>query len=635
MSKTALFFLLILLFCVVDAKAVDTSRITAADIDAFLEGVMPLQLEREDVAGAVISVVKDGEVIFKKGYGFADVKSKKPVSPDLTLFRPGSVSKLFTWTALMQLVEQGKVNLDHDVNEYIDFKIPAKFGKPITVRNLMTHTPGFEETAKDLFVANASLMQPLGKYLPEHLPNQIFPPGETSAYSNYGTAVAGYIIERVSGRKHADYVHDFIFKPLGMEHSTFEQPLPKNLQPLMSQGYNLGSDDPKDFEFVNASPAGSLSSTGADMARFMIAHLQNGHLGDAQILKPETAALMHSRQWALHPKTTGFALGFYEETRNGQRIIGHAGDTQYFHSDLHLILDANVGFFISYNSAGKGEISPRDAVWEKFLDRYFPYQPPNITAQSSAKQHAAELSGSYQVSRREQGTMLALLYKLLQMKVTSEPDGTIVIPALKDINGKPKKWHEFEPYGYQQINGQDRIFFVHRNGKAPELVIAYPFMSFIKMPLFQRSNFLLFLLIFTAGILLLAILLWPVVALIRRHYGTKLNLDTKDRRYRFWTRLVCAWILIFLITFALLLVSGFQNISILSTKMDIVFRILNIAALIALAGTLIAFYNAYRTLGNPQRTRWAKITETAIALACLGFIWILVTGHLLIFNLNY
>jgi CubicO group peptidase (beta-lactamase class C family) len=633
--KTRFFLLILLLFIVANAKAADTSRITAADLDAFLEGVMPLQLEREDIAGAVITVVKDGEVIFKQGYGYSDVKNKKPVSPDLTLFRPGSVSKLFTWTALMQLVEQGKVDLDHDVNEYIDFKIPAKFGKSITVRNLMTHTPGFEETAKDLFVAEASLIEPLGKYLPVHLPNQIFPPGETSAYSNYGTALAGYIIERLSGRKHADYVHEFIFKPLGMEHSTFEQPLPKNLQPLMSQGYNLGSDDPKSFEFVNASPAGSLSSTGADMARFMIAHLQDGHLGDAQILTPETAKLMHTRQWALHPKTTGFALGFYEESRNGHRIIGHAGDTQYFHSDLHLILDANVGFFISYNSAGKGEISPRDAVWEKFLDRYFPYRPPNTPAQASAKQHAAQLSGSYQVSRREDTTMLGLLYKLLQMKVTAQADGTIEIPDMKDINGKPKRWREVEPYGYQQVNGQDRIFFIQRNGGPPELVIAYPFMSFMKMSFFKSGIFFQFLLIFTSAILLLAILLWPIAALIRRHYGTKLNLDPKDRRYRFWTRLVCAWILIFLITFTVLLVSGFQNISILSSKMDIWFRILNLVALMGVAGTLIAFFNAYRALKNPERSRWAKITETAIALGCLGFIWILITGHLLIFNLNY
>lgn len=625
---------LFLLLVVSDVRAIDTSRLNSADIDTFLEGVMPLQLEREDIAGAVISVVKDGEMIFAKGYGYADVKNRKPVSPELTLFRPGSVSKLFIWTAVMQLVEQGKLDLDRDVNEYIDFKIPAKFGKPITLRNIMTHTPGFEETAKDLFVGEASLLEPLGKYLPPHLPNQIFPPGDTSAYSNYATALAGYIVERVSGLKFEDYLHEFIFKPLGMQHSTFKQPLPKELQPLMSPGYKLGSDEAQSFELVNAAPAGSLSSSASDMARFMIAHLQQGRLGDAQILRPETAKLMHSRQFALHPKTNGMALGFYEESRNGVRIIGHAGDTQYFHSDLHLVLDGNVGFFISYNSAGKGEISGRDAVWEKFLDRYFPYTPPALATQSTAKEHAAQVSGSYQVSRREETTILAGLYKMLQTKVTAEPDGTVVIPDLKDLNGKPKKWREVEPFDYQEVNGQTRIFFVPRKGTYT-LVIPYPFMSFDKVTGLKSSRVVLIVLIATAAILLLTILLWPVAVLVRKHYGKTLNLTPADRKYRLLTRFACIVILVFLLAFSLLIITGFENVNVLSSKNDIWFRILNVVALLGAAGSVIAVWNAYRTWKNRERGRWGKITETAIALACIGYVWILITGNLLFFNLTY
>jgi CubicO group peptidase (beta-lactamase class C family) len=627
-----LFFLPFFIVC--DARAVDTSRLTAQDLEAFLGGIMPLQLEREDIAGAVISVVKDGEMIFAKGYGYADVKQKKPVLPDSTLFRPGSVSKLFIWTAVMQLVEQGKLDLDRDVNEYIDFKIPAKFGKPVTLRNIMTHTPGFEETAKDLFVGDATLLEPLGKYLPAHLPNQIFPPGETSAYSNYATSLAGYIVERVSGRKFEDYLEEFIFQPLGMQRSTFKQPLPKELLPLMSQGYGLGSEEAQSFEFVNAAPAGSLSSTASDMARFMIAHLQSGRFGDAQILRPETAKLMHSRQFALHPKTNGMALGFYEESRNGLRIIGHAGDTQYFHSDLHLILDGNVGFFISYNSGGKGEISGRDAVWEKFLDRYFPYNPPHLPTQSTAKEHAAQVSGSYEVSRREDSTILSLLYKMLQTKISAHPDGTIEIPDLKGFNGKPKKWREVEPYGYQEVNGQARIFFIQRKGNF-SLAIPYPFMSFDKVTGLRTSRVVLVVLIASAGILLLAILLWPVAAAIRKHYGQKLNLTPEDRKYRLLTRFVCIVIILFLTAFSLLIVTGFEDINILSSKNDIWFRLLNGIALLGAVGTLIALYNAYRTWKNRERGRWAKVTETAIALACIGYVWILITGNLFFFNLRY
>jgi CubicO group peptidase (beta-lactamase class C family) len=614
---------------------VESRKLTAEDVDAFLEGVMPLQLEREDIAGAVVSIVKDGKLLYAKGYGFSDVQKRKPVSPELTLFRPGSISKLFIWTSVMQLVEQGKLDLDRDVQSYIDFKIPARFGKPVTMRNLMTHTPGWEETAKDLIVVDGTRTQPFDQYLKTHMPKQIFPPGDTSAYSNYGTTLAGYIVERISGRKYSDYIRQFIFEPLGMNHSTFVQPLPKDLLPLMSFGYALGSDASKSFEFVNAAPAGALSSTGADMAKFMIAHLQDGQYEGHQILKPETARLMHSRQWALHPETNGMALGFYEESRNGLRIIGHGGDTQYFHSDLHLIHDANVGFFISYNSAGKGEISPREAVWTKFLDRYFPYSPPAVKTQATAKQHAAEVSGSYLVSRREESTMLGLLYKLLQTKVSALPDGNIVIPDFKDFNGKPKHWREIESYGYQEVNGQEKIFFIHRKGRNTELVIAYPFMSFIKVSFFQSALFYQLLLIAIAAILILTVLFWPIAAMIRRHYGKPLNLTATDRRRRTWTRVISLWILIFLIVFGALVVTGFENLNIFSSKMDLVFRLLNIVGLIGIVGALFAIYNGVRTLANPERGGWARFAETMIAIACIAFLWIMFAGHLVIFNLNY
>ena len=139
-------------------------ELTAQDLEAFLDGIIPLQLQREDIAGATIAVVKDGNLLFGKGYGYADYEKKKRVSAEETLFRPGSVSKLFTWTAVMQLVEQGKLDLDRDVNEYLDFKIPEAFGKPITLKNLLTHTPGFEEQIKDLF-STASESPNLGAYL--------------------------------------------------------------------------------------------------------------------------------------------------------------------------------------------------------------------------------------------------------------------------------------------------------------------------------------------------------------------------------------------------------------------------------------------------------------------------------------
>jgi CubicO group peptidase (beta-lactamase class C family) len=368
-------------------------ELSADDVGAFLDGIVPLQLGREDIAGAVVVVVKDGKVLFSKGYGYADVKKRTPVSPSATLFRPGSISKTFTWTAIMQLVEQGKINLDADVNDYLDFKVPHTFDRPVTIRNLMTHTPGFEEVIKDLSVDRPDQLPTLQAFVTSHEPKQIFVPGTVPAYSNYGADLAGYIVQRVSGMPFEQYVQKNIFGPLGMTRATFVQPLPESLKALVSNGYNLASEDAKPFELIPPAPApdGSLSVVGTDMAAFMIAHLQNGRYGDARILQPQTAEMMHSRQFGMDPAVNAMALGFYEENRNQLHIIGHGGDLSYFHSDMHLVLDKGVGFFVSYNSSGKGDFDVRSALWHQFLDRYFPFSEP--TTESAGKQAGESVAG--------------------------------------------------------------------------------------------------------------------------------------------------------------------------------------------------------------------------------------------------
>src|SRR5438270_12442610 len=170
--------------------------LTRQDFETFLDALIPSQLQNRDIAGAVVSVVKDGQVLFAKGYGYADFAAKKPVIADQTLFRPGSISKLFTSTAVMQLVEQGKLDLERDVNDYLDFTIPKTYPEPVTLRRLLTHTGGFEETLKNLFAANEQAIKPLHDYLVTAMPARIFPTGKVVSYSNYGFTLAGYIVER-------------------------------------------------------------------------------------------------------------------------------------------------------------------------------------------------------------------------------------------------------------------------------------------------------------------------------------------------------------------------------------------------------------------------------------------------------
>jgi CubicO group peptidase (beta-lactamase class C family) len=614
--------------------AAESHPLTSEDVSAFLDGLMPMQLQREDIAGAVIVVVKDGKVLFAKGYGYSNVEKKTPVSPDNTLFRPGSISKLFTWTSIMQQVEQGKLDLDRDVNDYLEFKIPPTFPKPITLRDIMTHTPGFEETVQQLFVADAGQLYPLGDYLKTHLPERIFPPFTTPAYSNYATALAGHILERVSGEAFDDYIDNHIFHPLGMAHCTFRQPLPDPLKPLMSNGYTVASQPPKPFEFVEAFPAGSSSVTGADMARFMIAHLQNGEYEETQILRPETAQLMHTRQFSNLPEMNGMALGFYEETRNGHRIIGHAGDTELFHSDLHLVLDQGLGFFVSYNSLGKAEIDARGALWHAFLDRYFPYQPPPPSAVANPVADATLISGRYLSSRRSQTTVLKVLNVLDQPKVFANPDGTISVDAFKDLNGQPKKFREIGPLLFRNIDGQDLLGFKRDQAGALVMVIDFPFMVFQRAPGAENSTLNGCLMIPAIVIFVMTLLLWPIAAIVRKHYGHPLNLTPQERRVRLIVRLTCLLDVVFLAAFVGFFSMAEKDIGILSPRFNPLLRIIQLVGWLGLLGTLAALYNTYQSW---KRHRWwlSRVGETLIAASCLGFVWFVFTWNMLHWSLRY
>ncbi|MGH8146764.1 MAG: serine hydrolase domain-containing protein, partial [Rhodanobacteraceae bacterium] len=399
------------------------AALTPQDVSTFFDALVPYMLKRNDIAGGVISVVKDGHLIFAQGYGHANVAKRTPVIADQTLFRVGSTSKLFTWTAVMQLVAADKIDLDRNINAYLDFKIPSKFGKPITMRDLMTMTPGFAETIHDLMVATPRQLVPLRQYLVDHMPPRIFPPGKVVAYSNYGAALAGYIVQRVSGEPFDTYVENHVLKPLGMTHSTFRQPLPAVLRGDLATGYITATGKTiVPFEPVQAWPAGSLTSSATDMARFMIMQLQNGQFDGASILPVATAKLMHSHQYSAAPGMNGYDLGFYQENRNGLRIIGHGGDTIAFHSDLHLLLDKDVGIFMSFNSAGKAPNgtaeSVRTELFRAFLDRYFPYQPPVQATVAKPQRDAARVAGWYWSSRRE-NSALRLLFMLGQVHVAA------------------------------------------------------------------------------------------------------------------------------------------------------------------------------------------------------------------------
>ena len=610
-------------------------EMTAADVEAFLDGIVPLQLSQTDIAGATVSIVKDGKLLFVKGYGYADVQKKQFVSAPETLFRPGSISKLFTWTAIMQLFEQGKLDLDRDVNEYLDFRIPEAFGKPITLKNIMTHTPGFEEQVKDLFTTSGT--PDLGEYLKTHIPARIYPPGTVPAYSNYATALAGYIVQRVSGRPFDEYIAENIFRPLRMTHSTFAQPLPSSLAPSMSGGYRLGSDPAQPFEVINPFPAGSLSSSATDMAQFMMAHLQDGQLGEAHILKPETARLMHSRLFALDDAANAMCYGFYEESRNGHRIIGHGGDTIYFHSDLHLVLDQKVGFFVSYNSAGKGAglgASPRTILWEAFLDRYYPYSVAAATS-SNSNDAAKAFAGTYTLSRRSETSFLKTASLLGQFTVSPAGNGDIEVSLLIGANGKPKRWEADGPMTFVERNGQDKLIFKPDQSGNLQMILPFPFFVGQRVGALQNGKLLLTVLCISLVLMLLTLILWPVAWFVRRYFGRKLELTTKERWLRLGVRIVFVFDLIFVASLFSLVTYGLTHLDLLSDKGTKWFYLVQFIGVLGAAGTIVVLLNAVLAWISKRKTIWGKLRATIMLLACLGVLWFCFAGNLLHFSSTY
>jgi len=579
------------------------AELTAAEVGPWIDGLMSYAISTGDIAGGVVVVVQKGEVLAERGYGFRDVARRLPMDPHSTLIRPGSISKLFTWTAVMQQVEQGRLDLDADVNRYLDFRVPH-----MTLRQIMTHTSGFEESLKDLISVQAP--QPLRDYLTAHLPEVLYPAGQVPAYSNYATALAGYIVTRVAGQTFEAYTDQHILQPLGMLHSTFRQPVPAALAPVLSNGYRLGSGPAQPFEHFAPTPAGALSCTADDMAWFMISHLHAG----ASLLRPETARAMHTVQRKIYPALNGMALGFYETSRNGHFILAHNGGTQFFHSDLHLFMDDDVGIFISLNSAGKDEIVSRihDELFHGFADRYFPPSVAEGTASKVpadiARQHAQLLAGAWENSRRSATTLMSLAGLLSPMSIAANEDGTVTVPV--PAHGD-MRWHEIAPFVWEQVNGVERMQALVVDGRPAMLGFGMaPPAAFLPIPAYRSPAWLLPATAAALLILLLNGLFWPI-----------------NRRLRVASLVSVAVVVSFPLTLSYLS----QDASRLSAASDPWIYASELFALIALLAAIAISATNLRVVSGRRR----KIGSILILTGNVVLLWMAVVSHLLNFNTHY
>ena len=619
------------------ASDTGTHELSRADLEAFLDGFVPYALKNADIAGLTLVVVKDGQILFEKGYAYADVRTKRAMDPGLTLIRPGSTSKLFTWTAVMQLVEQGKLDLDRDINDYLDFKVDSSFSKPITLRNLMTHRAGFEEGLKSILAYDPKQFITTEDYLKHHQRPTLFPPGEVSAYSNYGAALAGYIVQRVSGEPFESYVERHIYAPLGMARSTFQQPVPEQLRADLSQGYITASEPPRPFELIITGPAGGMSTTADDMAKFMIAYLQEGRYQENRILKPETVRRMFEPAVHQIDDINVMALGFFEENRNGHRVRGHGGDTIVFHTDLDLFVDDGVGIFFSLNSRGESDsvYKIRQALFDAFADRYFPSsgQPSAVPASSvvpNAREHAQLIAGRYQSSRRVESAFISVLYLLSQTVISANDDGTINVPTFPA--NKPKRYREVSPFVWTEEGGQRKVALVGEGSSRAVYSSDDPSSILQPVPAWKSSVWNLSLLCGSIALLLIVVVMWPVSALLRWKYRQPSTLAGKELLVTRVLRVAALIDVVYLLAWIVPLSPILSNhLEAYSDSLDLYIRLLQIGGLLVIAAAVAGIWAACQ-----KSQKWtAAVWHVLSAGALVGIVWIAVITKLISFNLNY
>lgn len=592
-------------------------------IEAFVDGVVNPLMKTENSPSGTVAIFKDGEMILAKGYGYQDVEEREPVDPTQTLFRPGSTSKLFTWVAVMQLVERGELDLDTDVNTWLEtFRIEETFEQPITLRHILTHTPGFEDGGLGyLIVDDPDRIMPLAESMKRYQPARVNPPGVQTAYSNYATALAGLIVANVSGMSFEEYIDEHIFTPLGMENSTFVEPLPDRLDRHMATSYGVenGAFAEKPFEIIsNFGPAGALSSTATDMIRFARALLNGGELDGNRILEEATVEQMLTRAFSHDDRLMGMALGFYETDYNGYRVLGHGGDTQWFHSYLGIDRENDMAFFVSFGGSGGSTV--RSAFASALYDEFFPRQEEPPEPPEDFSERAGRYAGAYGFWRSNFSKIDKALGINNAIQVAPTEDDTLVV----SFGGNAKQYAEVGDNLFREMNPALSLiagisprllaFQEDEDGAITGFVMdGLPFMSLRKLPAYATPGFN-----FT---LLGASLLVLIAVLLRRFYQRAAirALPAGDRsavNAAVWTSAA------HVVTFAAGLIVLSIVMEDLFNRIPLLFKAWLVLPVLA---TLVSAWFLYRTVLVWSKGLlagfWARLRYTIVTLAVLFLCW--------------
>jgi CubicO group peptidase (beta-lactamase class C family) len=486
------------------AAATSCPTASSPDLAAFFDGALPSRLTEAHVPGAVVSVIADGTTAFSRGYGLADAGARAPFDPARSLVRIASITKLFTWTAVMQQVQAGRLDLDADVNTYLTaFKVPATFDQPVTLRTLMDHTAGFEYSIIGTGARTAADVPPLGDYLAAHMPARIRPPGQVSAYENYGAGLAGYIVSRVTGEPYDEYVQTHILDPLGMRHTTATEPVPATLAGGLARSYDSDTAAAVPFTFDMMAPDGSISATADDMARFMTAQLSDDGSG---ILSGQTMALMQQRTFAADQRLDGYAHGFMDRTINGHRVLAHDGNWEGFLSTLFLVPDCGLGLFMSAN--GTGGVDALSPLIPQFFNRFAPESAsaaPRAAGPASPLPRTTPEDGFYKPARHNESGVEKLVSLLGPLRLRVDTDGT--------VHFRNKDWTPRDDGLFEATDGSDHLVFLAGSGGVVYAAIDGPTYELMPATETLPVNLAVVCFILLAALSALAL---PVAALVRR-----------------------------------------------------------------------------------------------------------------------
>jgi CubicO group peptidase (beta-lactamase class C family) len=601
-----------------------------AEMEAFLDVWFSQQMEENHIAGAAVAVVKDGKLFFTKGYGYADLENKIPVDPEQTIFRIGSVGKNITWTAVMQLVEQGKLDLNEDVNTYLDFRIPDTYPQPITLKQLMTHTSGIEDRWIGSLASHAGELVPEREWLIANFPGRVRPPGDAAGYSNYNPMLAGYIVARVSGEPYDEYIQNHIFDPLGMTHSTVHSQMPADLLPFASKSYTYADGAFQQFPdyFIQPAvlPSGFHQASVKDMARFMIARLEGGFYGDAstemRILEESIAQEMLTTLYTPDPRLRGTAYGLFDLSDNGQWVLGHEGYSPVMASQLLLLPDQHLGIFVVYNSleAREGGLTKQHIGFQRaFFDHYYPapavtpLQPP-----TGFEKQAGRFAGFYRDANSHSTTPEKVQFLFSALEIRDTGDGTLVVLMGEGIE---LRFVEVEPLYFHQVDGPYSMFF--REDDQGNIVYMFidviPEWGFRKLDWYETPGFNMLL----ALVCVLIFLSMLPVALVRFIRNRRSGSDPASRGAR-----TANWIIVGICVLNLLYLAGialwFRPMH--PSELHDIPRIVEVVmGLGVLAAVLTLGALVYTALAWKNRN-WSvayRVYYTLATVAAVAFVWFL------------